>query len=748
MTRPAAVLALLAAAAPGPAADAVDYARSVAPLLTARCGKCHGPEKQRGGLRLDDRAAAFAGGDSGDPTVTPNDPDGSALIQRLVTADPALRMPPKADPLPKEEIDLLRRWVAEGASWPEGKAAAPRAGEMTVTDVDRDHWAFRPLRPVPTPAVKDAAWARTPIDRFVLAALETKGLAPTAEADRRTLIRRLTFDLHGLPPTPEEVAAFLADDSPDAYEKVVDRLLASPGYGERWARHWLDLARYADTAGYELDPERPHAWRYRDWVIRALNADLPYNTFARWQVAGDEYEPGNPDALAATGFLAVGPRLDADTKLEEEQRRYRYDELDDILNTTGQAFLGLTVGCCRCHDHKFDPLPTRDYYRFLAAFAGTKRAEPEVALPDGAKGKLHAVVDAAPEPGPNWVLARGDVMARKDDAPFGVFRVLLRDGATEADYLAKARAAAPDAKSTLRRRALAEWLTDPDRGAGGLLARVIANRLGQHHLGQPFVGTPSDFGTQGDRPTHPELLDWLAARLIAEGWSLKKLHRLVVTSATYRQGTAFDPAKAAVDPDNRLLWRRRPVRLEAEALRDAMLAVSGSLNPAMYGPGVKPPIPAELMVVKNDKSPYPADAKDEPATRRRSVYLYGKRTIRFPLVELFDGADPNASCGRRAATTVAPQALAVLNDPLVRARAKDFADRLLKDAADDGDVVRRAYELALSRPPRDAEAAAGVAFLAARTKARAGRDEPDPRRRAAADFAQVVFGLNEFLYVD
>ncbi len=744
-------VAALAVAACAAGADVGGDARA---LLAAKCVRCHGPAKQKGGLRLDVRDGLLGRGDSGLPAVVVGRPGASELIRRVTDADPAVRMPLGAAPLPAAEVETLRKWVEGGAVWPDVSASAPPAGrtELQVTDDDRRHWAFRPLARVEPPRAAGPAPIRTPVDAFIGAALAARHLAPAPPADAHTLIRRLTFDLTGLPPAPEEVEAFSRARDPDAaYEALVDRLLASPRYGERWGRHWLDVARYADSSGYEEDFDRPAAYPYRDFVIRALNADLPFDRFVRLQVAGDEIEPDNPDAVAATGFLAAGPSaLLTANLLEEERLRQRYIELDDMVTTTGAALLGLTLGCARCHDHKFDPLPARDYYRVLAALHSGDRAV--VSLGPRAVPAALAFRDLGPKPATTWLFHRGDFHDHATPVALG-FLTVLTNGKSAVDYWHEARAAGGRADTTYQRRALAAWVTDVDHGAGALLARVIVNRVWQHHFGEGLVRTPNDFGTRGERPTHPELLDWLAADLVAHGWRLKRLHRLIVLSATYRQATTTDPAYAAADPDNRLLGRMRPRRLEAEALRDALLAVSGTLNPTLYGPAVKAPIPAEAMVARNLKDPYPTNVADSPAVRRRSVYLFHKRVIPDPLLQAFDAPDAQQCSGRRNVTTVAPQALALLNDPFVRARAVDFADRLLREAGGDpAPAVDRAYHLAFGRWPVTAERAAGMAFLARQVHERSTRD-PGPgagehRRQALADYCQVLFGLNEFAYVD
>ncbi|HWE94708.1 MAG TPA: DUF1549 and DUF1553 domain-containing protein [Tepidisphaeraceae bacterium] len=657
-------------------------------------------------------------------------------------------------------------------------AIAPQA--RADSPARSDFWSFRPLAKVEPPAVKDQAWARNPVDRFLLATLEEKGLSPAAPLDRPRLIRRIYFDVIGLPPSPEELSAATEDPAPDWYERLVDKLLASPHLGERWARHWLDVARYADSDGYEGDRDRPGAFPYRDFVIRAFNDDLPYNTFLQWQLAGDELSPGNPQALAATGFIVASPNMVSDTKLQSELDKYRYDELDDVLGATGQAMLAMTLNCARCHDHKFDPIPTRDYYRMLAAFTTSKRVEvPFMSAEEAAafqketgefdkrmaamKAELDALANDAPEkereakrkaveqleksrpqppkalvttdegpqPAKSFLLRRGDPSHPDAEVILGFLSVLT----PESEEPRFKPDPPPGARTTFQRAALARWITDVDHGGGALAARVAVNRLWQHHFGEGLVRTPGDFGAQGDRPSHPELLDYLATQLITHNWSLKHVHRLLLTSNAYRMGTTFDATKSKPDPENRLLWRRRPARLEGEALRDAILNVSGALNPQMFGPAFKPP----AVIAGRDKDDKIPRAKEEgPAVWRRSVYLFTKRSLPIPLLEAFDAPTGNSPCTRRLTTTVATQSLALLDDPFVRIQAEHFAKRLIADAGQDSaSRVRRAYTLALSREPTAAELKASLEFV----------DRPD-REGAFVDLCQVLFGLNEFAYVD
>ena len=802
----------------------------------------------------------------------------AALLATVFTASAA------APDFSREERPLLEK-PKEAAS-----TGAVARSEMVVTDEDRKHWSYLPLKSPPLPAVKRAAPVRTPVDRFIIARLAAKKLALSPPADAQKLVRRIYFDLIGLPPTPEQVEAFVqahARDSKSAVESLVDQLLASPHYGERWARHWLDVVRYADSNGSESDADRPTAHHYRDFVIRSLNDDLAFDTFVRWQLAGDELEPDNPQAIAATGFIVAGTHVDlSDNLMEEERTRERFNELDDMIATTGVAMMGLTLGCARCHDHKYDPVPRRDYYRIQCAFNGGARAEVPLAPLeavrryreadakwkgefDAAKKLLddwlkkakkphetaarHAKVDAlkasddekallkndpdakeakklaekfskelkvedkdfrpflsdeeraewdarerafktvearkpkplptalafadfGPKPRETFLLARGDFRAKSEPVELGFLTAFIRDK-TPADYWTAARAESRRTDSTQQRRALAEWMTDVDHGAGALVARVMVNRVWQHHFGQGLVRTVNDFGARCDPPTHPELVEWLADEFVNGDWKLKPLHRLIMTSSVYLQESAVaaprqsaaisQPGDAAakqqtaalsrdaatIDPDNRLLWRRRPQRMESEILRDSILAVSGTLNRQMFGPAFKAPVAPEAIQARNMTDPYPKDLKDTPATRRRSVYMFHKRVVQQPLMQAFDGPDAQASCGRRENTTVAPQALALLNDSFVRARALDFAQRVEKEAGGETEAqVRHAWRLAVGREPSMDELKSGVAFINDQAGERSTRVseklKTGTRQLALADFCQAIFALNEFIYVD
>ena len=993
-------------------AEPVQYNRDVRPILSENCFTCHGPDaaERKAGLRLDEAEGAFAVLRGGARAIVPGEPAASELVRRISAAQPGAIMPPPETKktLTPEEVALLARWIDEGAEY-------------------QPHWAFVPPTPQSPPKVKDEAWPHNGIDNFILNALEAHALAPNPEADRRTLIRRAYFDLLGMPPSPAAVAEFLQDEKPDAYDRLLDGLLASPQYGERWARHWLDVARFAESHGYEQDYDRPYAYHYRDFVIKALNQDLPYDEFVRWQLAGDEIDPRNPMAMAATGFLGAGTHATQITASQVEKERY--DELDDMARTTSLAFLGLTVGCARCHDHKYDPIPAADYYRLASTFTTTVRADLDIDLdPQGyekARKAFHEEhwplqvalsaheetlrerfpewlkTDAATDPGPDWVTLNFDSTksenegnffqredasyfvsgrhgnhdaytlqgaapvtritalriealrdpqlinggpGRSDKGSFALSGVELKvlpagegeartatfttarasyteegtdpaglldtdnktgwavDGGTRKNHhlvleleapleiaegerlelvlpfrmrnvhtlgrfrvavsqkaeaertggtlggqrvlerLAQLRQASSDpsvpsdqsdqsdqtdrtdhraalfsyyrqldekwralharveahaeeaplpklarmmvtsegvpairthtqggdflehthfldrgdpnrkgeiatqgfvqalmrapethwqidapedSPVSFKRYALAQWITDYDKGAGFLLARVAVNRLWQYHFGTGIVATSSDFGLQGAWPSHPELLDYLAAQLIANDWRLKPIHKLIMTSATYRQSAAWDEAKAEANFTNSLLWRYPSRRLEAESIRDSMLAVSGALDPALYGPGTL-----------------------DPAHTRRSLYFMVKRSKLIPMMMLFDAPDTTQSLDRRATTTIAPQALLMMNNEQVRKWAEAFASRLQEagEAAPDA-LIERAYQTALGRDPDATELTAASTFLAEQTTSYERAGQANSTALALTDFCQVLMGLNEFVYV-
>jgi hypothetical protein len=696
--------------------------------------------------------------------------------------------------------------------------------DYLFTSRQKKHWAWKPpVRPAP-PRVKDLAWVQNPIDNFVLAKLESAGLRPAEPATREQLIRRVTFDLIGLPPTPAEIDAFVNDRSPDAWDRVIDRLLASPHYGERWGRHWLDLARFAESNGFEFDEARLDAWRYRDYVIAAFNTDKPYDRFVREQLAGDELYPEDASALVATGFNLLG----ADMTDASDQAQRRHNTLTDMTDTAGLVFLGLTVGCARCHDHKFEPIPQTDYYRLQAFFTPAQfrrdlpiatraqqaafqqaqkryaaltrttrealarleaparrrllrarlarlsaearaahQTEPARRTPaqqalvaktarllgvspaqvfqslnaaDRAKHRrLHdrlkqfdrakpaplpvalGLQDMPGKPPKTFLLERGERGSPLEEVQPG-FPIILVPGRKSTPACFKP----PRPSTTGRRSALARWITCKDHP---LTARVLVNRLWQHHFGRGIVPTASDFGLRGKPATHPKLLDWLATEFVVHGWSVKHLHRLMLTSATYRQASVAPPRARKRDPDNRLFSRMNRLRLEGEVIRDSLLVLSGRLNSKMGGPGVFPPIPAEaLRGARGWKAS--RDVRDHV---RRSVYIFARRNLRFPFLEAFDLPDTNLSCPMRQRSTTAPQALALLNSSDVVAATKALAARLTRDAKSTEERIGLAYRLTLGRLPSPTERKLSRAFL---------------KEGSRAELCRALFNLNEFVYLD
>lgn len=978
----------------------VQFNRDVRPILSDKCFACHGPDaaKRKAGLRLDDGVGAFEALRSGNKAIVPGDRLSSELYRRITTSDTDDRMPPEDQKkqLSQDEIEILGRWIDEGAEYEE-------------------HWAYLPLASPTPPETDDFQWTRNGIDSFVLSQLEDHGLAPNPTADPRKLIRRLYFDLIGLPPTPEEVEAFVDDTSPDAYERLVDRLLGNPHFGEKWGRHWLDIARFAESHGYEQDYDRKYAYHYRDFVIKAFNEDLPFDTFTKWQIAGDEIEPENPLAMMATGFLAAGVHSTQITKNQVEKERY--DELDDMSRTIGVAFLGITIGCARCHDHKYDPVSAHEYYSLLSTFTTAVRAEVDLDIGQAGYEREKARFDEEHKPlvealkeyesgemkdkledhlreisdSPKWALLdlqtqesvngatfegqadgslfvggpnaatevytfiaesdlsqitgfRLDTLAHDslvgkgpgraengnfalsdievsvqpkdgEDAPikveiasasatfeqegfhiaaafdddpnsawavdpeFGrdhsavftfaeplafeggsrltftlrfntntghgigrprlsitgedsisgaegevlpakVYRLLAEqsDEATPtyseqdhgtllswfrtqdskwADFNKKIEEHAkvepkPDAvkvfvcsegvtavrnhtqggdyleethhltrgdpnqkgevatqsflsvlmkgpdgearwqtpppegwRTSYRRRSLANWITDTEYGAGHLLARVIVNRLWQHHFGRGIVNTPSDYGFQGEAPTHPELLDWLANRLIENGWRLKPIHKLILMSSSFRQSSDFDREKDKLDPENKWVWRYEPRRLEAELIRDSLLSVGGLLDTSQFGPGTL----------------------DEDHTRR-SIYFTTKRSQLIPMMTLFDAPDSLQSIGTRPTTTVPSQSLLLMNSDLARRCAEGFASRIEFEATEPSSQIELGYQIALGRPPTATEVEDSKAFLTDQSKSYANENSDEAKHLALIDFCQVLMGLNEFVYVD
>jgi hypothetical protein len=720
------------------------FQSKIGPVLAESCLKCHGPKKARGGLRLDSRAALLKGGDRG-PAVVPGDAEKSLLIQAIRYVHEKVKMPP-GKPLPDATANDFVAWVRDGAVWPDEVALAPAAG------VD-PRWAFRSI-PVVEPTADPSGWAADPLDRFIRAKQRERGLEPTGTADKRTLLRRVTFDLIGLPPTPEEIDAFLKDDSPDAYEKVVDRLLASPHYGERWGRHWLDVVRYADSGGFEADHFYPSAWRYRDYVIRSLNSDKPFDRFIQEQVAGDELWPGDSDAATATALYCVGPALEESAMMGNQ---LEYEWLTDAADTTGAAFLGLTLGCARCHNHKYDPLTQKDYYAMQAIFAASDRPYPNKVRQLRIKALNGLQSEGLPpkelEHDSRCTVQTEDVVGfhlfhRRQPMEVHVFRrgELNKPGDAAAPAVPAAlqagdpRSIFADAPPEKRRAALARWLTAPDNP---LTARVLVNRVWGWHFGQAVVRTPSDFGAQGEAPTHPELLDWLARDFIDHGWSLKRLHKTILLSRTYRMASVADGTGLKTDPEDQLLWHFPRRRLEGEGIRDAMLACAGTLNPKAFGPAVVPPLSREELTGLFDaESKWPV-TKDPAEHSRRSVYLLVRRTFVYPMFAAFDPPELMTSCPRRQETTVPTQALTLLNNPVVREQSAAFARRLVQECGDDPEkIAARAWMLAFGRPIRAKEMEKAVRFLEDRSTALGDS------QAALEELCLALFNANEFITID
>jgi mono/diheme cytochrome c family protein len=719
---------------------AVDYLRDVKPILAKNCFKCHGPDKQQAKLRLDTAAFMRKGGKTG-PAVVAGQSEESRLIDAVTGTGGAVAMPPKTDPLSKKDIAILRAWIDGGAKAP--------ADETPQLPIAKRHWAFQPVKRPDPPAVKNSAWCRNPIDHFVLQCLEKEGIAPAPEADRATLLRRLALDLTGLPPTPEEIDDFVKDPRPDADERQVDRLLASPHYGERWARHWLDLARYADSNGYSIDSPRS-IWPYRDWVIGALNRDLPFDQFTIEQLAGDLLPDATTDQKVATGFHR-NTQINEEGGVDKEQ--FRVESVVDRVNTTGSAWLGLTIGCCQCHDHKFDPLTQREYYQFFAFF--NNQDEPNLPL-NPTEGKKPGppvttmVLKELTNPRESHILLGGDFTRHGDRVTSGTPALLpplpKHAGAGEPNRLD-----------------LARWLVAKENP---LTARVTVNRIWGHYFGLGFVETENDFGTQGTAPSHPELLDWLAAEFVEQGWSLKTLHKRIVTSATYRQASAARPDLETVDPRNRLFARQSRLRLEAEVVRDAALTASGLLDPRIGGPGVFPPQPAgvyDFTQIKRKWTP-----SEGPDRYRRGLYTFVWRAAPHPALTVFDAPEAGTTCTRRSRSNTPLQALTLLNDTGFSEYAYGLASRVLRDGETTAaGQVRHAFRLCLGREAAAVEADRLAAFLTKQQtyyadhtveatvllggggpagKQLAGSADTAPERKAALVLlARVLLNLDEFI---
>ncbi len=744
-------------------------AESARSILDSHCITCHG-EAAMSALDLRTRNGILRGGNRG-PAIVPGNSAGSLLI-RAIRREGDLKMPPGDAALSPSQVRLVAGWIDAGAEWRE---IADRAST-------RAWWSFQgPTRPA-VPAVSDHDRVRNPVDAFVLAKLEERGLELSPPANRATLARRAYFDLHGLPPSAEDVRQFVEDESDDAFEQLVDRLLESDRYGERWGRYWLDLVRYADTSGFETDHYYTTAWRYRDYVIESFNRDKPYSTFVREQIAADELWPVDTD-LEGTLNLSPEKRRNMNRRVGTSLFTlgafpieytyygdlYRAEWSAEAVDLIGAAFLGLTLECARCHDHKSDPISQRDYYRLAAFFAGS--AEREIPLGSlfdvqtstrsfplleharalkrmakQSKGldeqqrrkmleRLGKAYLAAPEPLPTakvlgheasvpatFVLAHGDFKKRGERVDPGFPAAIAAARSLSASEIARF--------PPRRRAALAQWLTSEDHP---LVGRVMVNRIWQHHFGAGLVRTPNDFGRQGDPPTHPLLLDWLAAEFAERGWSVKQMHRLIMLSSVYRASSLASERGMELDPDNRYLGRMNRRRLDADAIRDSVLNVSGSLNLKMGGVGVIPPLTGEEILAARMPHLWPAHP-DPGEHARRSVYLQVKRSMSLPMLQIFDAPDTSRSCARRESSTVAPQALAMMNSDFALREAQAFAERLRRET--DGrpeSLVNAGWLLAMSRSPTSLERRTALDYLA---------------RNSLADLCRMLFNLNEFIYVD
>lgn len=698
LTRLAAICCTLGLGAAAASAAPPDFERDVASFFVRRCLECHNSHDANGGLVLANADGLKRGGDGG-PVLTLDKLSESPLIERVLAGE----MPPprqgKPVVLPPEEVAVLKAWVESGAAWPSGRTLD--LYERT-TDVrgGRDWWSLQQVRRPPVPATTTA---QNPIDAFIARSLMQAGLEAAPPADRATLIRRAYEDLWGLPAPAEEIEAFVVDPRPEAWELLVDRLLASPHFGERWARYWLDLVRYADTSGYERDQEKPGAWRYRDWVVRACNDDLPYDRFIVEQLAGDELPDRTEETVVATGFLRLGTWNDEPNDPEE----YKYDRLEDLVHVTTTAFQGLTVKCARCHDHKFDPIPQVDYYRIGAAFwAGPIEARGRELLGGPSREELGSDVlgwtDLSKTPPPLHLLKKGDPQRPLDVVNAGVLSF-----APDLDRPLDPPPAA--SRTTMRRLQLAEWIADP---RNPLTARLAVNRLWQHHFGAGLVRSPNNFGYMGDKPTHPELLDWLAAELVSHDWSLKHIHRLLLTSQVYQQASVHPRAEdyQAIDAGNRLWWHAERRRLDAEALRDRLLVAGSGLDDRLYGPGFRPTVSNEGLEGLSRKAGA-WQAAPEAEQHRRALYLYSQRSLLSPFMTVFDLADSTQPCEQRDASNVAPQALALLNNDFVHEQSDALAERLLLQGRSPAAQVQAAWRIALGRRPSASEQRAALEHL-------------------------------------
>jgi len=689
-------------------------ASRAAELLVRRCLECHSGDDPQGKLDLSSRMALHHGGEGGS-AIDDNDSIRSRLWERVASDE----MPPKK-PLDAAEKRLLQDWLAAGTPY-EIDPLSP--WEFTTPErAGKDWWSLQPLRSVIPPLPLDPSAALSPIDAFHQHDLQVVGLAASPAIERRLLIRRLSFDLVGLPPAPDEIDEFCLDNAPDAGERLTDRLLASPHYGERWARHWLDVVRFGESNGFERDLPRPHAWHYRDWVIEAFNADLPYADFVRRQIAGS---PTDRNDFSSTGFLVAGPHDTVIPASENMRKSMRFDELEELLGTIGQTFLGLTINCARCHDHKFDPIWQREYYQLTAVMAGVEHGERET-LPFGqeiadatAPGARKVYTAIVSQPGPTALLRRGNVTdpgeivmpASLSALPAGAGAFQLPVESAEQD----------------RRTALAGWLTANDNA---LATRTIVNRVWHYHFGGGFIDSPNDLGFNGGRPTHPEMFEWLCHEFQRTGGSLKQFHRQLVNPAIYRQSSSPRQDALKVDAGNRMLWRMSPRRLEAEAVRDAMLAVSGELNETLGGASYQD---FHSYFFKGTQFYEPVDA-DNADVHRRTLYRMWARGGRSPFLDTFDCPDPSTTTPKRSMTTTPLQALALLNNAFALRMAERLADRAQREGAANSQAkIMVVYRLAYGREPQRNEIVSAQEFI---------------ERRGLVSFCRVILNSSEFLYVE
>lgn len=832
------------------AAASSDFTQDVLPVFSRRCLTCHGEEIRMGNLDLRTPESIRKGGSKG-PAIVAGSAEDSLLFQRVIDQS----MPLGEEKVSAEEAALIKQWI--DAASEEARAGKPDPRALATAEKSQgaaiSHWSFVAPKAPAIPKLREKDWIQTPVDAFIKSELEQREIAPAPPADRRTLLRRAHLILTGLPPTPEETEAFLVDKSPDAYQRLIDDLLMRPQFGERWARHWLDVVRYAESNGYERDGAKPHAWRYRDYVIEAFQKDKPFDRFLTEQLAGDEIENSDAESQIATTFLRLGTWDDepADPMVD------RYDQLDDVLGVTGATFLGVTIRCARCHDHKFEPFSQKDYYRLLAVFEPLKRpqddrkdldrlvgTEAELAAYRTAmekadqavnrlRGKVNktrqAVLDrlfekaADPSEDLSFLNHAETVLAYRKDSTkrsdrekelveafekkldAAVFREATEEEATdisngtnEIETIEASRPAEPPRayvwyedssippvtrllergdstqptdvvypaaptvlgrtsldpddrpiSSTGRRLALARWMTDSQNP---LVARVIVNRIWQWYFGEGLVASENNFGVAGERPSHPALLDYLATELVQSGWSLKHLHRLIAKSATFQLSAQWDEAAAAKDADNRLLWRWKPRRLEAEAVRDSMLAVGGNLNPKQGGPSIFPELPQAVL----DGQSRPGlgwDTSDDDESSRRSIYVFIKRSLAVPELEMLDAPDNTSSCEHRRVSITGPQALTFLNGDFTNEQAKLLADRLLRESGGEQRAqVRHAFHLALGRPPTQAQIQEALNFLekqAAQVKSDSAVpvSKREAKLKALEAFCLVLLNMNEFFYL-